>query len=176
VLVHPVAQVTNNYGSGYLHRPDMAMLVYGFVPGREPPVMSTCDLPEGFGDVRHPQQAYPVTPTLEPDYGEGLRVHVGACSAAALRCSNAGCTVFLRQPARWDAVCASSANMGRDPAARPSMQGAQPSTRRQSDVTTRLCADRQRRGQLDDGGRAAAAGGNLRRAADNAGAGPGPAG
>lgn len=92
--------MTNNYGSGYLHRPDMAMLVYGFVPGREPPVLSTCDLPDGFGDVRHPQQAYPVTPTLEPDYGESPSLHMEPCSAAALQCNAAGCRAFMRQPAR----------------------------------------------------------------------------
>ena len=99
VLTRPVAQVTNNYGSGYLHRPDMAMLVYGFVPGREPPVMSTCDLPHGFGGVRHPQQAYPVTPTPEPDYGECIQARVRlesvlvarSCSAAAPRCSTKWC-------------------------------------------------------------------------------------
>jgi hypothetical protein len=85
VPAHPVAQVTNNYGSGYLHRPDMAMLVYSFVPGREPPVMSTCDLPHGFGGVRNPQQAYPVTPALEPDYGEGPSLYGRPCSTAALQ-------------------------------------------------------------------------------------------
>lgn len=105
VLTHPVAQVTNNYGTGYLHRPDMAMLVYGFVPGREPPVMSTCDLPDGFGDVRHPQQAYPVTPTLEPDYGEWVQAAVWSglrhVPAALLRCCAAqhGVQVGLQRPA-----------------------------------------------------------------------------
>ena len=47
------AQVTNDYGAGYLHRPDLALLVYGFVPLREPPIMSACDLPHGFGEARH---------------------------------------------------------------------------------------------------------------------------
>lgn len=45
-------QVTNDYGEGYLHRPDLALLVYGFVPLREPPIMSSCDLPQGFGEAR----------------------------------------------------------------------------------------------------------------------------
>lgn len=48
-----VTQVTNDYGAGYLHRPDLALLVYGFVPLREPPIMSSCDLPQGFGEARH---------------------------------------------------------------------------------------------------------------------------
>lgn len=61
--------MTNNYGHNYLHRPDMSLLVYGFVPFREPPVMSTVDLPAGFGSVTHPQIGYPPTPVLEPDYG-----------------------------------------------------------------------------------------------------------
>jgi len=62
-------EVTNNYGNDYLHRPDMTLLVYGFVPLRDPPIMSTCDLPTGFGDVLHPQLGYPQTPRHDPDYG-----------------------------------------------------------------------------------------------------------
>ncbi len=43
---------------------------YGFVPTREPPILSAVDLPEGFGDVQHPLQAFPRTPVVEPGYGE----------------------------------------------------------------------------------------------------------
>ena len=42
-------QVTTNYGPSYLHRPDLALLVYGFVPPRDPPIMSSVSVPRPVG-------------------------------------------------------------------------------------------------------------------------------
>lgn len=66
------AQVTNTYSHSYVHRPDLALLSYGFVPTREPPILSAVDLPDGFGEVQHPLQSFPETPVNEPGYGEQL--------------------------------------------------------------------------------------------------------
>ncbi len=74
IMRFTLPQVTIDYGHAYLHRPDMALLSYGFVPRRDPPLLSTVDLPSGFGDVRHPREAsYPATPTHDPDYGVTAR-------------------------------------------------------------------------------------------------------
>lgn len=62
-------EVTNTYSHDYVHRPDMALLSYGFVPNRQPPILSAIDLPEGFGDVEHPVAHLVRTPAVEPGYG-----------------------------------------------------------------------------------------------------------
>eukprot|EP00208_Stichococcus_sp_RCC1054_P008407 CAMPEP_0206151374 /NCGR_PEP_ID=MMETSP1473-20131121/38788_1 /ASSEMBLY_ACC=CAM_ASM_001109 /TAXON_ID=1461547 /ORGANISM="Stichococcus sp, Strain RCC1054" /LENGTH=464 /DNA_ID=CAMNT_0053548919 /DNA_START=346 /DNA_END=1740 /DNA_ORIENTATION=+ len=62
-------EVTTNYGQQHLHRPDLALLGYGFVPVREPPLLSSIDLPPGFADGLSPPHGAPSSPTLDPDYG-----------------------------------------------------------------------------------------------------------
>jgi len=61
-------EVTVAYSEGELHRPDQALFSFGFVPPRHPPLLSSVDLPAGFGGVEEPPTSYPQTPIQDPDY------------------------------------------------------------------------------------------------------------
>lgn len=73
-LTHPTEQeLTFNYRSNNLHRPDGALLGYGFVPDSLAPLLCSIDLPPGFNGAAQ----------TDPAYGGGCGCHCWSADTAA---------------------------------------------------------------------------------------------
>lgn len=51
-------ELTLNYKSNNLHRPDGAIMGYGFTPASETPLLCSFDLPPGFNGAAQTDPAY----------------------------------------------------------------------------------------------------------------------
>lgn len=89
------AQVTHDYQPRVIHRPDIALSIYGFVPRREPPILCAIDLPHFHSD-----NIFKPTELTDEEFGAPLFVFAFAPLAFASAAA-AAAAKEEEAPATW---------------------------------------------------------------------------